>query len=72
MKTFVIYNRPIDRSYVNAIECKGSFLKYKGWDVELFDGCNPAIYDWVEDQPWKVKKEVKSGVGAIILERVEE
>ena len=32
----------------------------------------PAIYDWVEDQPWKVKKEVKSGVGAIILERVEE
>ena len=45
MKTFVIYNRPVDRSYVNAVECKGSFLKYKGWDVELFDGCNPNTID---------------------------
>lgn len=32
----------------------------------------PAIYDWIVDKPWKIKKEVKKNVGAIILERVEE
>jgi len=30
----------------------------------------PAIHDWVKDQPWTVRKELKKGVGAIILERV--
>jgi len=42
MKTFIIYNKPINQSYTNALESRDSFEKYKGWDVELFDGCNPS------------------------------
>lgn len=42
MKTFIIYNSPIQQSYINAKSCEESFQQHAGWEVELFDGCNPS------------------------------
>lgn len=41
MKTNIIYNSISEKSSENALLCRQSFNNFKGWDVEIFDGCNP-------------------------------
>jgi hypothetical protein len=47
MKTFIIYNESNPSSVENANICKESFEKYSGWDVQMYDGCDPEkIYTY--------------------------
>lgn len=41
MKAFIIYNSANPRSVDNANNCLNSFVPFKSWDVELFDGYTP-------------------------------
>jgi len=41
MKTFIIYNSISKKSTENANACANSFHKFNGWDLEVYDGCNP-------------------------------
>lgn len=48
MKAFIIFTDPLKQSVANAKQCFESFRRFKGWDVELFNGCNPlnlAMYE---------------------------
>lgn len=43
MKTFIVYNSIYDQSEKIAKESYDTFLKYKGWEPQLHDGCYPSI-----------------------------